>query len=145
MKQLSQILCLAVMIGLLGPLGAGATQENEKEAIGYPQEEIVFEGKKPARFPHTNHVETGMTCGVCHHDSQKAEITKEAIMKMEKPSQLKCVNCHDSHFEKAELQTKKAIFHARCKSCHKKGFEEKRGPVKCKGCHIAKKKGGTVK
>lgn len=57
----------------------------------------------------------GLTdCATCHHTGDYA----------------KCKSCHD--VDPKAPKSKKA-FHDNCKNCHK---EMKKGPTKCKGCHV---------
>ena len=85
------------------------------------------EAKKPATFPHKKHQDL-MTCDKCHHtktaDGKKGPYAagKEA----------KCLSCH------AGPKEYKKVAHANCKGCHKAGFEGKKGPTKCGGCHVKK-------
>ena len=101
-----------------------------------PEDELVIEGKKPARFAHKVHLTLGLDCGVCHHDREHKPLNKEAIASLEDPSGLHCVSCHNSSFAVGELQQAKDVFHARCKTCHQEGYAGKNGPTKCSDCHI---------
>lgn len=66
-------------------------------------------------FDHAKH--QGLTeCKVCHHTE-----TYEA-----------CDSCHGAADDGAKLKYKTAI-HKNCQDCHK---EMKKGPTKCKECHI---------
>lgn len=104
--------------------------------LSAPEDELVIEGKKPARFSHPVHLGLGIECGACHHDAEHKPLDREAIAALGKSSQLKCVTCHNSEHPDKELQKAKDIFHARCQTCHKAGYEGKNGPTKCTGCHI---------
>lgn len=77
-------------------------------------EEIKYTPKMgTVTFNHTAH--QGQTdCATCHHTGDYAQ----------------CKSCHgvDSTAPKA-----KEAYHKMCKSCHK---ELKKGPTKCKECHI---------
>jgi hypothetical protein len=120
-------------IGLAVVAGAGGLQ--------LPTEEIIIRGdNKSARFAHSVHIGMGLNCGICHHDSNHEPLARETINGMENSKPLRCVSCHNKDFSNPKLQTRKAIFHARCKSCHKKGLDGKHGPTKCNGCHVKHKK-----
>ena len=67
-------------------------------------------------------------------------ITAEAIAAVQSSDTLKCATCHNSDFAVEKLQKRKTIFHANCKDCHKKEVNGKKGPTKCSGCHVKKKK-----
>ena len=105
-----------------------------------PKDELVIKGKKPARFPHKNHLDMGLKCGVCHHDAEHKPLTAEGIGSLEDPVKLSCVSCHNSDFANVKLQKAKDVVHTRCKDCHKAGYEGKKGPAKCSDCHLKKKK-----
>jgi hypothetical protein len=111
----------------------------DKKTLQAPTEEMVIDGKKPARFNHQTHLALGIACGACHHDAEHHPLTAEGIAALETPEKLKCESCHNENFANAELNSKKLAFHARCKECHKKGVNGKTGPTKCTGCHIKKK------
>ena len=64
-------------------------------------------------FNHTAH--QGLTeCSTCHHTGDY-------------------VQCKSCHGVKKNAPKAKNAFHKRCKDCHKK---LKKGPTKCKECHI---------
>lgn len=113
----------------------GAAQEGKDIA---PQQEITIAGKKPARFDHQKHLALGMKCAVCHHDKDHNGLTAEAIKGMADKKSLECVSCHNKSFANANLQKEKDVFHARCRECHKAGYEGKNGPKNCSACHIKK-------
>ncbi|MDW7773505.1 MAG: cytochrome c3 family protein [Desulfobulbaceae bacterium] len=121
-------------------IGSLAGLVNADNAMQAPAEEIVIEGKKPARFSHPLHLEMGMDCGVCHHDQEHQPLTAEAIAALGDPGKLSCVSCHNSEHPDKDLQKAKDIFHANCKTCHEEGYEGKNGPTKCTDCHIKTKK-----
>ncbi len=105
-----------------------------------PQEELIIAGKKPARFSHPTHLNLGLDCASCHHDIEHEPLNADAIGQIEDLSSLKCVSCHNSQHSNPKLQKAKDVFHAKCKTCHKKGFAGKKGPTKCTSCHLKKKK-----
>lgn len=105
-----------------------------------PEKEMVIEGKKPARFDHAKHTALGVECGVCHHDKDHNPLTAENVGASGNEEQLRCMSCHNKNFANAELQKAKDVFHARCKTCHKEGYNGKNGPAKCKDCHLKTKK-----
>lgn len=77
-------------------------------------EEIQYTPKMgTVTFNHTAH-QSRTDCATCHHSGDYAQ----------------CKSCHGVD-EKAP-KTKDA-YHKTCKSCHK---ELKKGPTKCKECHI---------
>lgn len=124
------IFATAVVLGL-GTFSASAT-----DPLKAPETEMTIDGKKPARFSHPNHLQLGLACGSCHHDAEHKPLTAEAIAVLPDAKQLRCIACHNSTFAKPELQNKKEVFHARCKECHKTGYEGKKGPSGCVDCHI---------
>lgn len=102
-----------------------------------PETEIIIKGeKKSARFSHPVHLDIGVTCAQCHHDSEHKPLTDKNIAAMENSQQLRCASCHNKDFSNPKLQSIKNAYHARCKECHKQGVDGKTGPTKCKGCHI---------
>jgi hypothetical protein len=95
----------------------GASFANEKLGMKAPEAEIIIEGeKKSARFSHPVH------------------------LGLDNNLQLRCASCHNKDFADPKLQTPKSAFHARCKECHKKGVDGKKGPTKCTDCHVKKAK-----
>jgi len=136
MKWILLLVTGCVICGLL----AGGSIAAEQSGLQAPAEEIVIKGtKKSAKFSHPKHLDMGVACGKCHHDADKKALTEKDISAMEKANQLRCASCHNKDFANAKLQTQKAIFHARCKECHKQGVDGKKGPTKCTGCHIKTK------
>lgn len=118
-------------------MGALATSSSAEEKGGAPEKEIIIKGeKKSARFPHSVHLDLGVACAQCHHDSNHQPLTDRDITALENSEQLLCQNCHNKDFANVELQTLKEVFHARCKECHKQGVNGKTGPTKCTGCHV---------
>ncbi|UCD66793.1 MAG: cytochrome c3 family protein [Deltaproteobacteria bacterium] len=119
----------------------GASFANEKLGMKAPEAEIIIEGeKKSARFSHPVHLGLGVTCGQCHHDSEHQSLTDKDIASLDNNLQLRCASCHNKDFADPKLQTPKSAFHARCKECHKKGVDGKKGPTKCTDCHVKKAK-----
>ena len=121
-------------------LGTGPLPAVAGDDLKAPETAITIAGKKPATFKHSVHVGLGLTCGSCHHDAQHKPLTEEAFAKLTDKSQLECTTCHNENFANKALQERKEIFHARCKNCHKTGYEGKNGPTKCSACHIKKAK-----
>jgi hypothetical protein len=122
-----------VICGLLAVNSIAA----EQSGLQAPAEEIVIKGtKKSAKFSHPKHLDLGVSCGQCHHNADHQSLTDKDISAMENGNQLRCASCHNKDFADTKLQTQKAIFHARCKECHKQGVDGKKGPTKCTGCHI---------
>ena len=118
-------------------LFAGMSFGAEEQGLKAPDSEIIITGeKKSARFSHPVHLNLGVACGQCHHDSQHQPLTDTDIAAMENGQQLSCANCHNKDFSDPKLQTPKDAFHARCKECHKQGVDGKTGPTKCTGCHV---------
>jgi len=110
------------------------------DSLKAPEDELVIEGKKPARFAHKVHLGLGLECGVCHHDREHKPLNADSIATLGDPSGLICISCHNSGHPDNKLQKAKDVFHARCQKCHKEGYEGKNGPTKCTGCHIKTKK-----
>ena len=110
---------------------------SEEKGMKAPDTEIIIEGeKKSARFSHPVHLNLGVTCVQCHHDSEHQPLTDKDIAAMENSLQLRCASCHNKDFSNPKLQSAKNAFHARCKECHKQGVDGKTGPTKCKDCHV---------
>lgn len=107
---------------------------------GAPENEIIIEGKKPARFNHATHSALGLECGVCHHDGEHSPLAAESIAALADPAELRCVSCHNDAHPNTEMQKPKDVFHARCQTCHKEGYQGKTGPTKCTDCHIRQSK-----
>jgi len=125
-----------IMIGFGAPL---IHAEKAADAV-FPDHEITITGKKPARFKHAIHIKMGLECGRCHHDAEHQPLTAAAIGALANPSQLACVACHNNNFADRKLRRAKAVFHARCRTCHQKGISGKKGPTKCRSCHIKQKR-----
>jgi len=131
---------LTAMVIAMGMMATTGMLPATSAAAGtaMPDKEITIDGKKPARFNHATHLGLGVSCGQCHHDAGHQPLAEAAISAMPDAGKLSCVNCHNSDFANAKLQTKKDIFHARCKECHKQGVGDKKGPTSCKACHAGK-------
>lgn len=121
-------------------LGFGTLSAMAEGTLKAPETELTIEGKKPAHFSHPTHLKLGMACGTCHHDGEHKPLTAEAIAILPDAKSLTCISCHNSTFVKPDLQKQKDVFHARCKECHKSGYEGKTGPSSCVDCHIKKAK-----
>ena len=144
MNKRKSILIL-VIFSVMFSFSIAKTQQRQLVggAVGLqpPTEEIVIKGnEKSARFAHSVHIRMGLICGTCHHDANHEPYSQKAINVMENSNPLRCNSCHNANFANSKLTSRKMIFHARCKECHKKGFNGKHGPTKCNGCHIKKKK-----
>ena len=136
---MKKICLMALLIASTTWLFAGLSVGSEATDMKAPEGEMIIEGeKKSARFSHTVHLNLGVDCGQCHHGSEKQPLTDKDIAAMENNLQLRCASCHNKDFVNPKLQTPKAAFHARCKECHKKGVNDKKGPTKCTGCHVKK-------
>ncbi len=138
---MKKTLLTAAPLAMALTLGFGSHIETEAMAgqLSAPTEEITIQGKKPARFNHATHNALGLSCGSCHHDAKHQPRTAEDIAAVDKADELKCMSCHNKEFPVKKLQKAKNVFHARCKDCHKKGVEGKKGPSKCTACHIKSK------
>jgi hypothetical protein len=118
-------------------LFAGTSFAAGEEGMKAPEAEIIIAGeKKSARFSHPVHLELGVACGQCHHDSKHQPLTDKEIAALENGAKLHCASCHNKDFSNPELQSPKDAFHARCKECHKQGVDGKTGPTKCTDCHV---------
>ena len=119
---------------LLAGISFGAGEQGMKA----PDKEITIAGeKKSARFSHPVHLNLGVACGQCHHDSKHQPLTDQDIAAMDNAEPLRCASCHNKDFSNPKLQSPKEAFHARCKECHKQGVDGKTGPTKCTDCHIS--------
>ncbi|MDH3346961.1 MAG: cytochrome c family protein [Desulfobulbaceae bacterium] len=136
----SKIITLTTTLTIAIFMITNPSKSTENQKITMPTEELVIEGKKPARFPHSTHLAIGLDCGICHHDEEHQPLSSLAIKVMVDSSTLHCVSCHNLKHPDKKLQKAKDIFHALCKNCHKAGYEGKNGPTKCTGCHIKKSK-----
>jgi hypothetical protein len=67
-------------------------------------------------FNHATHQTAVPDCAACHHTGGFE----------------KCSSCHAKADDGAKIKYKSAI-HNNCKGCHK---EMKKGPTKCKECHV---------
>ena len=97
-----------------------------------PDTIVLKAGKKgDVTFHHKKHQEK-IKCGECHHakgpDGKQAPYTEG--MKIQK-----CDACHNKSFPNKRLARPMKAFHTNCKGCHK---AQKKGPTKCKECHIKK-------
>ena len=136
MKWILFLTAGCVICGLLTANSIAAGQSG----LQAPAEEMVIKGtKKSAKFSHPTHMNLGVSCGQWHHNADHQPLSEKDISAMAASSQLRCVSCHNQDFADAKLQNQKAIFHARCKECHKQGVNGKQGPTKCTGCHIKTK------
>lgn len=104
-----------------------------------PNETIIIDGKKPVKFNHSVHIALKLDCGTCHHDKEHQPLTRETLATLN-ADQLSCISCHNSAFSNKKLRKMKNIFHSRCRTCHKSGVGEKKGPTKCVDCHGKKTK-----
>jgi len=131
---------LLVLLGLAATwLFAGTSFAAGDNGLTAPDKEIIIAGeKKSARFSHPVHLDLGVACGQCHHDAEHQPLAEKDIAAMENGQQLACASCHNENFANPELQTMKDVFHARCRECHKQGFNGKTGPTKCTDCHVSK-------
>jgi hypothetical protein len=134
-----KIFVLSASLLALVAIGSWHSQGNAENGLQAPEDELVIEGKKPARFSHPVHLGLGLECGACHHDDQHEPLNAEAIAALDDPSTLSCVSCHDSSHPVEDLQKAKDVFHAQCRTCHKDGYAGKNGPTKCTDCHIKTK------
>jgi len=129
---LSVVLALTATLFFTWP-SFGSEEKNMKA----PEAEIIIKGeKKSARFSHPVHLNLGVACAQCHHDSEHQPLTDKDIAAIENSLQLRCATCHNKDFSNPKLQSAKNAFHARCKECHKQGVDGKIGPTKCKDCHV---------
>jgi hypothetical protein len=130
---------MALLIVSATWLFAGISVGAEATGLKAPEAEIIIAGeKKSARFSHPVHLNIGVDCGQCHHDSDHQPLTDKNIEAMDTGEQLICASCHNKDFANPKLQTPKAALHARCKECHKQSVDGKQGPTKCTGCHVKK-------
>ena len=75
--------------------------------------EVKYEVKMgTVTFNHAAH-QGATDCSTCHHTDGYAS----------------CKSCHDG----TKAPKAKTAYHKNCKDCHKKG---KKGPTKCKECHV---------
>jgi len=135
-----RMLIAGSMVAAALTLGLGALTVSAEGPLQAPDRELTIAGKKPAHFNHSTHLKLGLDCGVCHHDDQHQPLTAAAIAALPDAKGLTCVSCHNSTFGNKELQQPKEVFHARCKECHKAGYEGKTGPSGCLDCHLKQQK-----
>lgn len=136
MKKLKIFTGVAVIACLTISIHLAAASEGK--GLKAPQEEITIEGKKPARFNHQTHLAINISCDQCHHDAAHQPLSETDIAALMNEKQLQCASCHNENFANEKLNSKKLVFHARCKECHKNGFNGKQGPTKCTACHLKK-------
>lgn len=115
-------------------------QAADKKPLAMPETEITVDGKKPAAFDHAKHAELGLACGACHHNGEHQPLTREEIAAKASGEGLRCVSCHNRSFPAKNLQEPKDVFHSRCKDCHSKGVDGRKGPTQCSACHVKAKK-----
>ena len=93
-------------------------------ATAAPPDKIVIQEiqktKAAVAFDHKAHGEKVKECKACHHQDKAG-----------KEQKCSTAECHGDKTEGKKVSLKEA-FHTQCKDCHKK---EKKGPVKCDGCH----------
>ena len=77
------VAAIAVSLGLRGAQADGP--------LTAPDKGITIEGKKPVTFQHSVHLEAGVSCGECHHDSKHQPLRSEAIGMLTSPESLQCV------------------------------------------------------
>lgn len=134
------IIALTIMLaaGLTAALNNldAATVEAGKKLVA-PSQELVINGKKPARFSHSKHTALGLDCGVCHHDTKHQPLKEKAIAALPDINGLRCLTCHSATFANDKLQKPMDVFHARCKTCHAAGVKGKKGPSACTACHTS--------
>ena len=116
----TKLIALTATLGLAIIMTNNLPMGTASQGLTAPVDELIIDGKKPARFPHQG-------------------LSAETIAAMDNGDALRCVSCHNANHPDKKLQKAKQIFHARCKDCHKAGYEGKNGPTKCTGCHIKKK------
>ena len=134
---MKRIRVLGLALLLAAGLFTGTTVAAGEKGLQAPEAEIIIAGeKKSARFSHTVHLNLGVACGQCHHDSKHEPFSDKDIAVMENSQQLRCTTCHNQDFSNPDLQSLKDAFHTRCKECHKQGFGGKMGPTKCTDCHV---------
>ncbi len=133
-------LSMHMILGTAALVGVGFQTGLAEEENFAPKEPVVIQGKKPVSFNHVTHLDLEITCGQCHHKGKKQKLTNNDIGSLSDNRVLQCANCHTENFFNPKLRTKKDVFHQNCRSCHKKGFNDKKGPTKCSGCHPKKKK-----
>jgi len=141
-KMKKQMIAPAAVVAFAFSVFLGAGMVTAAEPAKAPQEEIIIDGKKPARFSHPTHLNLGLDCASCHHDQEHNPLSAEAIGGLSDAGALKCVSCHNSQHPNKDLQKAKDVFHAKCKDCHQEGFAGKKGPTTCTSCHLKKKTKG---
>lgn len=104
-------------------------------AVEVPHEEITIDGVRPAGFNHDTHLVHGMKCGECHHKSTHEPFSNQEVIAQSKGTTLHCSHCHNENFEKEEFRDLKTVMHLQCKGCHMVGYDGKKGPTRCIGCH----------
>jgi hypothetical protein len=140
-KMKTRLICSATVLAIALGLCLGTGLVGADTPVGAPENELIIQGKKPARFSHSIHTGMGLECGVCHHDQEHNPLAAESIGALADVGELSCVSCHNDKHPSQELQKPKDIFHARCKTCHQEGYQGKKGPTKCTECHVKKNKG----
>ena len=93
-------------------------------------------GRPPVPFPHSRHIERGLSCKECHHRyDQGKNVLDEGELEEGKPG-IRCQECHGPKV-RPDLQT---AFHKQCLDCHQTYKKEgkKTGPLFCGECHVKK-------
>jgi len=92
----------------------------------------------PTPFTHKKHnVDYKIPCTECHHVYEGGK----NLYKEGDPVQ-KCSECHDVKKSEGKKKNLMLAYHKNCQGCHKdlKKAGKKTGPIKCKDCHVKKKK-----
>lgn len=92
--------------------------------------DAAVDKKSAVEFPHTAHVDAGVSCDTCHHTLEGLTADRAAEVK-------KCSGCHLDPTEEGvpsmrQMSSSKNPLHKGCISCHK---TESKGPTKCNECH----------
>ena len=82
---MKRIWLMALLIVSATWLFAGISVGTEATGLKAPEAEIIIAGeKKSARFSHPVHLNIGVDCGQCHHDSDHQPLTDKNIEAMDR-------------------------------------------------------------
>lgn len=126
---MKKIMLFGIMSGLLMATVAIAAPANKAPATIKINE--VAKKKPAVNFGHKAHIDRGISCDTCHH-------TQKGLKAHSKTEVKKCSLCHAKPAKKGmpgitSASKKKNAYHKNCIGCHK---AKKKGPTKCKACHV---------
>ncbi len=126
--------CLSLIPGMFLFFFSASALWAQPDAMTIQSPTFQKRGRPPVPFPHSRHIEGGLSCKECHHRyDQGKNILDEAELEAGKPG----IRCQECHGPKARLDLQTA-FHRQCLDCHRTNKKEgkKTGPFFCGECHV---------